>query len=124
MLKELERPEVQKIYTTQEIADYLETSASIIRNIAHYYNIEKKVCPTKNSRAAYYTYDSVRLIKEHYEAKRNKERQDAISRMKVVKPELTLDEMKKLHPLVTEERFLNLNYWPDITPKCFVDLDV
>ena len=43
--------------------------------------------------------------------------------MKVVKPELTLDEMKKLHPLVTEERFLNLNYWPDITPKCFADLD-
>lgn len=27
------------------------------------------------------------------------------------------------HPLVTDKRCLRLNWWPDIVPKCFEDLD-
>ena len=27
------------------------------------------------------------------------------------------------HPLVTDKRCLKLNWWPDIIPKCFEDLD-
>ena len=35
---------------------------------------------------------------------------------------IPLEVMKKLHPLVTDERCFNLNYWPDTEPKCFKDL--
>ena len=30
-----------------------------------------------------------------------------------------LEEMKRLHPLVTDERFFRTSYFPDITPNCF-----
>lgn len=36
---------------------------------------------------------------------------------------LPLEEMKLLHPLVTDERCFQFNYWPDTEPICFKDLD-
>lgn len=35
---------------------------------------------------------------------------------------LSIDQLKILHPLVTDERCFNINYWPDPMPKCFEDL--
>lgn len=115
------KPEVQKIYTTQEIAEYLETTCSVIRNIVSYYHIPRSVVPTENSRAAFYSYDAVREIKEYFEAKKSKERQ-AIIRQKLLEKELTDEEAETLHPLVTDKRCLNLNWWPDVVPECFKEL--
>ena len=30
-----------------------------------------------------------------------------------------VEELKKAHPLVRDERLFNLNYWPDVVPVCF-----
>ena len=118
MLKELEKPEVQRVYTTAEIAMYLNTSEYAIRNIANYYRIDKVISPTKNSRAAFYSYEAVRLIKSHFDAKKNKEKQKQI-KAQVSKPDLSLEELRKLHPLVKDDRFFNTSFFPDVTPECF-----
>lgn len=35
------------------------------------------------------------------------------------KPKLTLEEMKKLHPLVRDEKFFKTSYFPEVMPDCF-----
>ena len=37
--------------------------------------------------------------------------------------ELYYDKMFKLHPLVKDKKFFNVNYFPDPTPWCFQDMD-
>lgn len=120
MLKELERPEVQKIYTTEEIAMILDVSTARVRNIANYYHIEHTVLPTSNSRAAVYSYDAMRQIKECYETMKKKSdrlklQQIAESIQKSNDQEASENE----HPLVTDKRFLKLSYFPETTPSCF-----
>lgn len=116
------KPDIQKIYTTQEIAEYLDTSETIVRNIASYYHIQRSVAPTGNSRAAFYTYDAVREIKAHFEAKKNKESQAKI-RQKLLEKELMDEELSTLHPLVKDKRFLKLSYFPDVVPDCFEECE-
>lgn len=116
------RPDIQKIYTTEEIAEYLDTTCSTVRNIASYYKIERCVSPTKTTRAAFYTWDAVRKIKEHYEAKKDKVRQ-MLLRQKYAQSDPTQEELEILHPLVKDKEYLKFSVWPDIEPECFKDLD-
>lgn len=39
------------------------------------------------------------------------------------KRKIPLNILKKLHPLVTDERCFNFSYFPDSEPNCFKDLD-
>lgn len=114
-----QKPEVQKIYTTNEIALLLNTSAAIVRNIVGYYNIPHSIAPTGNSRAAYYSYDTMRIIKQYYEAIQNRAdaHQKALLRKKLNEEENEAEEND--HPLVTDKRFLKLSYFPDVIPECF-----
>ena len=115
-----QRPDVQKVYTTHEIADLLEISTTLVRNIASYYHIEYQIVQTGHSRAMMFTYDGVREIKARYEARLNKKKQS------LVKIERTPEENEKLedHSLVTDKRYLSLNYWPDVIPNCFEEEEV
>ena len=114
-----QRPEKQKVYTTQEIADLLEISTTLVRNIAGYYHIEYQIVQTGHSRAMMFTYDGVREIKARYEARLNKKKQS------LVKIERTPEENEKLedHSLVTDKRWLKLNEWPDTIPDCFKECE-
>ena len=114
-----QRPDVQKSYTTQELADLLETSTDKIRNIVSYYHIEHEIVQTKNSRAMLLNYDAVRLVKAYHDQRIN-------DRVKIAKAaEKPEDETTGAedHPLVTDKRWLKLNEWPDVIPDCFKELD-
>ena len=120
MLKELERPEIQKYYTTNEIAVLLNTTPATIRSIAHYHNLEYKIVATTKSRQAMFTYDSYRLIKEVHENGRAK----SVRLVKELKEKQLEEECTaELHPLVKDKRWLSTKNWPDITPKSFEDLE-
>lgn len=66
------RPDIQKVYTTKEVADLLDTSEAIVRGIVQYHNLDQKIVSTTSSRVAIYTYDTVRQIKEIHEARQKK----------------------------------------------------
>lgn len=53
---------------------------------------------------------------------RNKRIEEYVQRMKKEQPKMTLRQLKILHPLVTDDRCFNINWWPETTPKCFEDL--
>ena len=115
MFSVTQRPEIQKIYTVQEIADLLETSCETVRNITNHYKVEHKIESTKKSRAAIYTYDAMRQIEAYYKERQRK----AIKKTKKVEEVTEVIEGAELHPLVTDKRCLKLSWWPDIVPECF-----
>ena len=117
-----QKPDVQKLYTTTEIARLLNCPESQVRNIAAYYNIGfDKQINYKGARAHLYSYDSVRRIKERYEARLNKRKQKEIT----ARLERTPQELAALqdHSLVKDKRCLNLDYWPDVVPECFKECE-
>ena len=114
------RPEVQKVYTTKEVAELLDVSEAIIRGIVQYHNLDQSIVSTKSSRVAIYSYDTVRQIKEIHEARLNKIK---MSEQKRMLKEMQTDEDAQLHPLVTDKRCLKLSYWPDIVPNCFKECE-
>lgn len=116
-----QKPDVQKVYTTQEIADVLGTTATVIRNITSYYNIEHSIQTTGNARAAFYSYDSMRLIKQYYEAIQKKADMAEKNKLRLAFEKKEADSEKEQHPLVTDERFLKLSYFPEVVPNCFED---
>lgn len=116
------RPEEQKLFTTDEIAEMLDCTTSVIRNITSYYHIEsEKVQKTKRARKALYSYEAFKQIKERHEARKNKARQKQIFATR----EMTPEEIAALedHTLVTDCRCLDFNYWPEVIPACFQEVE-
>lgn len=108
-------PEKQRYFTTKEVCEMAGIGFYSVRNIALRLGIDYEVRPTSNSRAAFYSYiDTQRIIDF---ANKHK------SAAKIKKEIVLTDEEKEAHPLVTDERCLRLNWWPDTVPKCFEDLE-
>lgn len=112
----------QKLYTTDEIAEMLNCTPSVVRNITSYYHIRsEKEVRDRSVRHALYSYDAVRLIKEYHVRRREK----AKGKMITLFPERTEEEIAALedHTLVTDKRCLDLNWWPDVVPSCFAETE-
>ena len=106
-------------YTTKQLAELLGTSSSCISNIAIRYNIPKKVLIAEKARVAYFSKESLEKFRNILD-----EMQDKRAKWEQKKTEATaaLEEEEALHPLVTNKRCLNLNWWPDVVPECFKEL--
>ena len=118
---EEDRATEENNYTTKQLAKLLGTSSSCISNIAIRYNIPKKVLIAEKARVAYFSKESLekfRNILDEMQDKRAKWEQ------KKVEATAALEEAETLHPLVTDKRCLNLNWWPDVVPECFKELSV
>lgn len=114
--------EERRLFSIKEIAKMLDCSLLEIRNIIHYYHINfEKMVSGKGVRYAVYSYQAFMRIKMYHESRMKKasDKKDILSRKVQKKKVMTLDE----HPLVTDKRCLDLNYWPDITPSWFAELD-
>lgn len=74
------------------------------------------------------SYDSMKEIlkqfgiKDTHKMYRSKKIEEYVKKMNKEQPKMTIQQLKILHPLVTDERCFNINYWPDPLPKCFEDL--
>lgn len=114
-------PEVQKIYTTNEVAQLLNCTAATVRSIVYYHHLDYSVRPTSKTKESFYYYDTYRQIKEIHEKGRASYK--AKQAIKKTETAYSLEEMQAAHPLVKDLRFFRLTYFPDTTPKCFLDLD-
>lgn len=114
-----QRPEVQKVYTTKEVAELLDTSEAIVRGIVQYHHLDQSIVSTKSTRAAIYSYDTVRQIKEIHEARCKRINVNEQKRRLAELEEKEMTELEEQHPLVIDKRFLKLNYFPETVPSCF-----
>lgn len=107
-------PDENRIFTTVEIADALNTNRPTIYHIAELKGIE---CTIGAKRVKYWTYSDFKQIKEFLDQHKKPEK-------KTVKaPELPIEELMKLHPLVKNTRWFKLSDFPDIVPKGFETLE-
>lgn len=116
---EEDRATEENNYTTKQLAELLGTSSSCISNMAIRYNIPKKVLIAEKARVAYFSKESLEQFRNILD-----EMQDKRAKWEQKKAEVTaaLEEAEALHPLVTDKRCLNLNWWPDVVPDCFKEL--
>ena len=111
----------ENYYTTKQVAELTGVSSSCISNIALRYKIEKKIVIAEKARVAYFSKENFEKIRDILD-----EMQDKRAKWEQKKAEATaaeLEEAEALHPLVTDKRCLNLNWWPDVVPECFKELD-
>lgn len=119
-----QRPKKLKIYTTEEAAELLNTSCDDVRRIINYYKIDHQLISTKKSRVIIMTYDALKLVAEY--CKQRIQRREEMARKAEIRKQLAeevLTSEAELHPLVKDKRFLNLNYWPDVIPDCFKEVE-
>ena len=102
-----QRPEIERKFTTEEVAKALGVTGGTVSAICSKYGIIIEIEQNKAGRKAYYTHENLREIRAHLGG----------NHMRYTPPPQV--EKAEDHPLVTDERCLRLNYWPDTVPKCF-----
>ena len=103
-----QRPEINRKFTTDEVARALGVTTATVSAICSKYGIVNEIVQEKVGRKAYYTYENMREIRAHLHGQ---------AHVRYTPPALV--EKAEEHPLVTDKRCLNFNYWPDTVPKCF-----
>lgn len=104
-------PEEQRLFTTSEVAKMAGITEAAVRSFVLRFNIEVEISKTKKSRAAFYSWKSTQLIIDLAKRRRKP------SEVKKDLVEKKADSSE--HPLVTDKRCLDFNYWPDIVPVSF-----
>ena len=111
-----QKPEEEQLYCTSDVGRIAGCSNPTVHRLAKQLKIQARIYANKNSRAAYFSYEEMKVICEAF----NKHGND-YKNVKEVKT-LALEESAEDHPLVTNKEFLKLNVWPDVTPACFQEL--
>lgn len=112
--------EERRLFSIKEIAKMLDCSLLEIRNIINYYHIKfEKMVSGNGVKYAVYSYKAFMRIKGYHESRMEKTRGKlTVLCQKMVKEEAAaLDQ----HPLVTDKRCLDMDYWPETIPLVFMD---
>lgn len=109
--------DVNRTFTTQEIASDCNCTLPTVRGFANKYGYEP-FCVLKCDEGKKAIWDSVfyKAFKDYMQlsiAKRKKMNKKAIE---IVREPSNFEELKKLHPHVTDIRCFNMNFWPDTVP--------
>lgn len=111
--------EERRLFSIKEIAKMLDCSLLEIRNIINYYHIKfEKMVSGNGVKYAVYSYQAFMRIKVYHESRMEKARGKlTVLCQKMVKEEAAaLDQ----HPLVTDKRCLDMDYWPETIPLVFM----
>ena len=75
----------------------------------------------EKARVAYFSKESLEKFRNILDEMQNKRAKWEQKKAEATAAEL--EEAETLHPLVTDKRCLNFNWWPDVIPECFKELD-
>lgn len=105
-------------FTTKQIANILGVHDKVVDYYKRKLGIPGRRVKTGKLMECYFTYPEYTRIVSVIRAE---------SKLFTKKPEVvkvvnkSLEELKKEHPLVTDERCFRLSWWPDVTPKGYSD---
>jgi len=111
-----QKPESEILYSVSDVARIAGCSNPTVHHIAKRLNIQARIYAKHNARAAYFSYEEMKVIGEAYNKHGNDYR--AVKEVK-----LDTDAKAEDHPLVTNRDFLKLNVWPDTIPACFQECE-
>lgn len=108
----------KQAFTVSDIQKICGASPSIIRGIAERAGIESFVS-TNNKHSIVFDFVSTKQIIAIYH---NYSRVEEIASRNRNKTEpKTIEQLRAEHPLVKDDRFFKLSFFPDVVPKCFSD---
>lgn len=111
-------PDESKMFTVSDIQKICGASPNIVRGIAERAGIESYISKERRNVVVY----DFRAMKQIVAIYKNYKRVDEVRRSNKSKTEpKTIEELRAEHPLVKDDRFFKLTFFPDITPKCFSD---
>lgn len=117
---------VDKTFTFREIANSFKVSLGFLQNLIdrHPEEFEWSKSYTKTGKEKRrFTYQDYLTVKDYVQAfnvkkAERKKRLEELCNSEQEKK--SLEELRKEHPLVKDDRFFNVNYWPETTPKLAV----
>lgn len=115
-------PDENRVFTTGEIAAACGVCNQTARNVLIRLGFDSTTKNVTNGRKAFWTYDAYKAAKDFIENHVEKRLENKKKKIADVESDSkTLEQLKREHPLVTDERCFNLNWWPDTVPVCFVE---
>lgn len=105
-------------YSTNDLVMLLGCVRYAIYNARTELNLKCKRFLYKGAKMAYYTEASKDLIAKYISFNNVQERNAWVQEYKN-----SLAQVDNEHVLVKDRRFLELNFWPDIVPVCFKDME-
>lgn len=104
--------DVKRTFSTKELAEIADISEESLRNLAPKLGMTKIMI-----RSNYFEWDYSSYVKIKVFAANRKKAETAPKEVKV--SVANLEELRKLHPLVTNYDFFKLTYFPDSEPEVF-----
>lgn len=99
---------MSELYTSEDLADFFDVDENYIRKLVNRLKLERTTLEGNHIR---YTENTRKACEEYF---KNKEKKEAeIRKVKEKAKQEELARLKKEHPLVTDERCFNLNWWPE-----------
>ena len=110
------RPVEMKYYTAKEIVKLSGLSIAQIYRFLRQGNFKSELVQTPQGKRPMYSWSACKTIVEYAKVtKMNKQKK------KVETVEPTIEQLRKEHPLVEDDRFFKLSYFPDPIPVGFYD---
>lgn len=106
--------DTKRTFSTKELAEVAGISEESMRNLEDKLGLTKIVVKSNYFEWDYSSYIKVKAYAEN--------RKKAKAEKKKVVSSVTLEEMRKLHPLVKDDRYFRLSYFPDAVPECYKDM--
>lgn len=110
-----------RVFTISDIQQICGASPNIIRGIAERANIESFISKDRRNTVVF-TFQSMKQIVEIYRHFSSVE--EIASRNKRKGESKTIEELRAEHPLVKDDRFFKLSFFPDTVPVCFKECEV
>ena len=109
---------VEKKFTALQLANIFNCSDGAIHVYSNEIGLQPKILREGARRFSQWSYSDYIILKYYIG-----ERRKGITKDKIKIPVEMLNSSENEHPLVTDKRCLKLNYWPDVVPSCFQDLE-
>lgn len=109
-----------RMFTVSDIQRICGASPNVIRGIAERANIESFVSAERRNKIVF-DFQSMKQIVEIYRHISTSD--DIASRNKNKTEPKTIEELRAEHPLVKDDRFFKLSFFPDVVPNCFKECE-
>lgn len=102
------------LYTSSELADVFDVDENFIRKLVNKLKLERTTLEGNHIR---YTERTRKDIEDYFKVEEKKEAERQKVKAKTRQEELA--RLKKEHPLVTDERCFNPDWWPENVLHCY-----
>lgn len=112
-----QRPEEDRMFTVTDICKMVGASPCVIRSLAENAGIESFLSKERKN-VIVFNFKGMKQIVALY---KNVIGIDEVKKNNKVQEPKTIEELRTEHPLVKDDRFFKLSFFPDIVPKCFTE---